>query len=104
MDKTKAGLLAEKRRLLESADGWERDGRPDIAGLQRLAAMRKGMEAADHPLVETGRTDGLGRAIRIDQVGRRVWRDEDWERPKSLKHLSADDWYRTRQCHGPFSC
>ena len=103
-DPTRRALLAEGERLIERAQQHERDNRPDLAELDRSKAQQVRMEATNHPTVDTGRTDDLGRTVRVDQFGRRVWSNADWNKPPHLTHLTADQWYRMRQCHGPVSC
>ena len=66
-----------------------------------MSAARK---ASEHPIVETGRTDTLGRAVRVNQFGVRHWTSDDYKPPKKLSHVTADEWYRLRQIHGPVTC
>ena len=51
--------------------------------------------------VDTGRTDALGRRVFVDRYGRRAWQASDYDRPVGL---TADEWYRMRQVHGPVTC
>ena len=55
-------------------------------------------------ITQTGRADDLGRPILVDRYGRREWRASDYDRPPHLAHLTADQWYRMRQHHGPVTC
>ena len=97
-------LLAHKRRRLRQALAHDARGRTDLAAICRVEATNAGMEASNHPIVDTRKSDGLGRPIHVDQVGRRHWRPEDSERPAGWEHLSDDQWHLTRRCHGPVAC
>ena len=78
---TRERLLAQKERRLREAAAYERGGRPDLAAICRVDATNAAMEATNYPIVDTGKTDGLGRPIHVDQFGRRHWKPEDSERP-----------------------
>lgn len=97
-------LLAQKERRLREAAAYEGRGRPDLAAICRVDATNAAMEATNYPIVDTGKTDGLGRPIHVDQFGRRHWKPEDSERPAGLKDLTDDEWNLTLRCHGPVTC
>lgn len=76
----------------------------DDSARERLCAAI--LAAYDHPegVHNTGHIDALNRPIYSDRYGRREWQPGDDDKPKHLQHLSADEWYRMRQVHGPVSC
>lgn len=101
---TRERLLARREQRLRQAVAYDAQGRTDLAGICRAEATNAGMEATNYPIVDTGKRDGLGRPIHVDQFGRRHWEPEDSERPAGCEHLSDEEWNLVRRCHGPVTC